>query len=85
MHNGQMAPGEASAEVLPPRPAAARAEEAPLAYQSGIKAAGLNQAQMAVSAVRAKEPGVIVFATGDDMLGFNHHRFDYLEWLGARS
>ncbi len=65
--------------------AAARAEEAPIAYRPKIKEAGLNQAEMAVSAVRTKEPGVIVIATGDDMLGFNHQSFDYVAWLSAHT
>jgi hypothetical protein len=43
----------------------------------------LNQARAAVSSVRAKEPGVIVIATGGDMLGFNRQCFDYVAWLGA--
>jgi hypothetical protein len=65
--------------------AAVRADEAPAADQSKIRAAGLNQALMAVSAVRVKQPGVIVVATGDDMLGFNRRRFDYVEWLTANA
>lgn len=35
--------------------------------------------------MRAKEPGVIVLATGDDMLGFNHQTFAYLAWLSAHT
>jgi hypothetical protein len=65
--------------------AAARADEAPAADRTKIKAAGLNQAEIAVGAVRIKQPGVIVVATGDDMLGFNGRRFDYVEWLGANT
>ena len=65
--------------------AAARVEEAPVADRSRIKAAGLSQAEMAVSAVRTREPGVIVIATGDDMLGFNHQTFDYVAWLSAHT
>jgi len=65
--------------------AAARVEEAPVADRSRIKAAGLAQAEMAVSAVRTREPGVIVIATGDDMLGFNHQTFDYVAWLSAHT
>ncbi len=65
--------------------AAARVEEAPAAYRPKIRAAGLNQAEIAISAVRTKEPGVIVIATGDDMLGFNHQTFDYVTWLGAHT
>jgi hypothetical protein len=63
--------------------AAARADEAPAAQRAAIRAAGLSQAEMAVAAVRAAAPGVIVIATGDDMLGFPHRRFDYVEWLSA--
>jgi hypothetical protein len=63
--------------------AAARIGEAPAAYRPKIREAGLNQAEMAVSAVRTKEPGVIVIATGKDMLGFNHQAFDYVAWLNA--
>ena len=40
---------------------------------------------MAISAVRVKEPGVIVIATGNDMLGFNHQTFDYVAWLSAHT
>jgi len=65
--------------------AAARADEAPAPDQPKIKAAGLNQAAMAVSAVRIKEPGVIVIATGKDMLGFGHRAFDYVTWLSAHT
>lgn len=65
--------------------ASVRADEAPAADRARIKAAGLNQAEIAVAAVRIKQPGVIVVATGDDMLGFNGRRFDYLEWLGAHT
>lgn len=65
--------------------AAVRADEAPAADRTKIRAAGLNQAEIAVSAVRIKQPGVIVVATGNDMLGFNGRRFDYLEWLGAHT
>ena len=65
--------------------AAARADEAPAPERSKIKAAGINQAEMAVSAVRIKEPGIIVIATGDDMLGFNHQTFDYVAWLSAHT
>lgn len=65
--------------------AAARVEEAPIAYRPKIRAAGLNQAKIAVSAIRTKEPGVIVVATGDDMLGFNHQMFDYVAWLSANT
>ena len=65
--------------------AAARIEEAPVAQRSKILAAGVNQAETAVSAVRSKEPGVIVIATGDDMLGFNHRTFDYVAWLSAHT
>ena len=65
--------------------AAARVEEAPAAYRSKIKAAGLSQAEMAVSAVRTKQPGVILIATGDDMLGFDHQTFDYVGWLSAHT
>jgi hypothetical protein len=65
--------------------AASRAEEAPSAHRPKIIAAGLNQAEMAISAVRANEPGVIVIATGDDMLGFNHQTFDYITWLSAHT
>jgi hypothetical protein len=45
----------------------------------------LNQGEIAVSAVHTKEPGVIVIATGDDMLGFNHQTFDYVAWLSAHT
>jgi hypothetical protein len=65
--------------------AAVRADEAPAADRAKIKAAGLNQAEIAIAAVRIKQPGVIVVATGDDMLGFNGRRFDYLEWLEAHT
>jgi hypothetical protein len=65
--------------------AAARVDEAPAAYRSKIQAAGLNQAEMAVSAVGTKEPGVIVIATGNDMLGFNRLTFDYVAWLNAHT
>ncbi|MGB7276249.1 MAG: hypothetical protein WBD15_00680 [Pseudolabrys sp.] len=65
--------------------ATARVEEAPAAYRPKIRAAGMNQAEMAVSAVRTKEPGVIVIATGNDMLGFNHQTFDYVAWLSAHT
>jgi hypothetical protein len=65
--------------------AAARVEEVPAAYRPKIRAAGLNQAEMAVSAVRAKKPGVIVIAAGNDMLGFNHQTFDYTAWLSAHT
>lgn len=65
--------------------AAVRADEAPAADRAKIKAAGLNQAEIAVAAVRINQPGVIVVATGDDMLGFNGRRFDYLEYLGAHT
>lgn len=65
--------------------AAVRADEAPAADRARIKAAALNQAEIAVAAVRTKQPGVILVATGDDMLGFNGRRFDYLEWLGAHT
>jgi hypothetical protein len=65
--------------------AAVRADEAPAADRTKIRAAGLNQAEIAVSAVRIKQPGVIVVATGNDMLGFNGRSFDYLEWLGAHT
>ena len=65
--------------------AAARVDEAPAADQPKIKAAGLHQAEMAISAVRIKEPGVIVIATGNDMLGFGHRAFDYVAWLSAHT
>jgi hypothetical protein len=65
--------------------AAARVEEAPAVLQPKILAAAVNQAEIAVSAVRTKEPGVIVIATGDDMLGFNHQTFDYVAWLSAHT
>jgi len=65
--------------------ATARVDEAPAADQPKIKVAGLNQAAMAVSAVRIKEPGVIVIATGNDMLGFDHRAFDYVTWLNAHT
>lgn len=65
--------------------AAARTAEAPAPDRPKIKAAGVNQAEIAVSAVRIKEPGVIVIATGDDMLGFNHQSFDYVTWLSAHT
>jgi len=65
--------------------AAARIEEAPATYRPKILAAGVNQAEIAVSAMRTKEPGVIVIATGDDMLGFNHQTFDYMAWLSAHT
>jgi hypothetical protein len=65
--------------------AAARVDEAPAPDRPKIKAAGINQAEMAVSAVRIKEPGIIVIATGDDMLGFNHQTFDYVAWLSAHT
>lgn len=65
--------------------AAARADEAPSPDQPKIRAAGLNQAEMAVSALRIKEPGVIVIATGKDMLGFGHRDFDYVTWLSAHT
>lgn len=65
--------------------AAVRADDAPAADRAKIKAAGLNQAEIAIAAVRIKQPGVIVVATGDDMLGFNGRRFDYLEWLEAHT
>ena len=65
--------------------AAARVDEAPVPDRPKIKAAGLNQAEMAISAVRIKEPGVIVIATGTDMLGFNHRAFDYVAWLSAHT
>ena len=65
--------------------AAARADEAPPADRAKIKAAGLNQAEMTIAAVRAKQPGVIVVATGNDMLGFNGQSFDYLAWLAANT
>jgi flagellar biosynthesis protein FliQ len=65
--------------------AAARVDEAPAPDRPKIKAAGLNQAEMAISAVRIKEPGVIVIATGNDMLGFNHRAFDYVAWLSANT
>jgi hypothetical protein len=59
--------------------AAARVEEAPAAYRPKIWAAGLNQAEMAISAVR-----ILVIATGNNMLGFNHQTFDYA-WLNAHT
>jgi hypothetical protein len=65
--------------------AAARVEEVPAAYRQKIQAAGLNQTEMAISAVRTKKPGVIVIATGNDMLGFNHQTFDYTAWLNAHT
>ena len=65
--------------------AAARVDEAPAPDRPKIKAASLNQAEIAIAAVRTKQPGVIVVETGDDMLGFMGRRFDYLEWLGAHS
>jgi hypothetical protein len=65
--------------------AAARVEEAPAAHRPQILAAGVNQAEIAVSAIRTKEPGVIVINTGDDMLGFNHQTFDYVAWLNAHT
>jgi len=65
--------------------AAARADEAPAADRAAIRAAGKAQAESAVAAVRAREPGVIVVATGDDMLGFDGRAFDYLDWLGAQT
>ena len=65
--------------------AAVRAEEAPAVLRPKILAAGVNQAEIAVSAMRTKEPGVIVIATGDDMLGFNHQTFDYVAWLNAHT
>jgi hypothetical protein len=65
--------------------AAARVDEAPAADRSKIMAAGLNQAKMAISAMRIKEPGVIVIATGNNMLGFNHRAFDYVAWLSAHT
>ena len=65
--------------------AAARVDEAPATDRPKIKAAGLNQAETAVSAVRIKEPGVIVVATGNNMLGFNHRAFDYVAWLNAHT
>jgi hypothetical protein len=40
---------------------------------------------MAVSAVRTRKPGVLVIATGGDMLGFNHQTFDYTAWLNAHT
>jgi hypothetical protein len=64
---------------------AARVDEAPAADRPKIKSAGLNQAETAVSAVRIKEPGVIVVATGNNMLGFNHRAFDYVAWLNAHT
>jgi hypothetical protein len=65
--------------------AAVRAEEAPAADRAAIRRAGQEQAEMAVAAVRAMEPGVIVIATGEDMLGFNDRSFDYLDWLSAHT
>src|SRR5262249_10930652 len=65
--------------------AAARVDEAPAPDRPKIKAASLNQAAMAISAVRTNEPGVIVIATGNDMLGFNHRAFDYVAWLSAHT
>lgn len=65
--------------------AAVRADEAPAADRPAIRAAALDQANTAVSAVLAQEPGVIVMATGDHMLGFNKREFSYLEWLNANT
>ncbi len=65
--------------------AAVRADEAPASKRHAIWAAALDQADMAVAAVRAKEPGVIVIDAGDHMLGFKDRKFDYIQWLEART
>ena len=61
--------------------AAARADEAPVVKRAAIMAAAVEQAETAIAAVRAKEPGVIVIDYGEHRLGFNDRRFDYVEWL----
>ena len=66
-------------------PAAVRADEAPAANRSAIRAAALDQAEMAVSALRAYEPGVIVIDAGDHMLGFRDRKFSYVDWLAAHT
>lgn len=65
--------------------AAVRAEEAPVADRAALLAAGREQARASVEAVRNREPGVIVIATGDDMLGFGGREFDYVAWLRANT
>jgi hypothetical protein len=65
--------------------AGVRADEAPAADRAAIRRAGQEQAEMAVAAARAMEPGIIVIATGEDMLGFNGRNFDYLDWLGVHT
>ncbi len=61
--------------------AAARVDEAPASRRQAITAAGLKQAERAVAAIRAEEPGVIVVDAADRKLGFGTRRFDYLPWL----
>ena len=65
--------------------AAVRADEAPAAERQAIRTAGVNQAERAIAAMRAKKPGVIVIDAGKRMLGFRNLDFDYLRWLGART
>jgi hypothetical protein len=66
-------------------PAAVRADEAPAARRPAIEAAGRDQAERVVAAIRAKAPGVIVIDAGNNKLGFGNREFDYLQWLNART
>jgi len=65
--------------------AAARVDEARAADRPAIWAAGLNQAEMVIAAVRTKKPGVIVIDAHDHMMGFGKRKFDYVEWLDAHT
>ena len=65
--------------------AAVRADEAPAGKRAAIRAAGLEQARIAVAATRAKQPGVIVVDIGQDKLGFNGRPFSYVNWLKANT
>jgi uncharacterized membrane protein len=65
--------------------ASVRADEAPAAKRRAIKAAGLDQAKRVIAAMRAKEPGVMVIDAGNSKLGFADRKFDYVQWLTART
>jgi hypothetical protein len=66
--------------------AAVRVDEASPADRPAIRAASLDQAEIAIAAMRTEKPGVIVIDANDDMLGFrNHRKFNYLEWLDAHT
>jgi hypothetical protein len=66
-------------------PAAVRADEAPAAERAKIKAAALAQVEGMLSAIRDRQPGVIVIDAGDHKLAFGDRKFDYVPWLEART